>query len=669
MTDSTDPISVRPGFHPAFDQYTFGEAEKKILNTLSNEFYLTSHGGSAFLGKNAQYRYFLLKLPADYSEEFNLRREVVCIFSSYPKFEPRTLDAYESAVLHYQSLRLENVCRILITSDPQAEAVLDVLIKSNPEQPIIVPFTYAELQKAVSPNFLRARFRKYFFTRNLYNFFSPLQRDLYFFGRTQTIQHLIARHESSENSGLFGLRRSGKTSVIYGVERAMEARDKKALTIDCQSPSVHQLRWNELLHKIVESVHKTKESKVRLIERSFYTPQDAASIFEQEMLKVHASKKAEPILLIFDEIERISPKTAASEHWRNADDFVFFWQSMRAFFQRYRGVLTFMLVGTNPACIEASVVNGQDNPIFGSLPRDYLTPFGAEQVAEMVGRLGRYMGLVFDPMLYGRLTDDFGGHPFLIRQVCSEIHDLAPRDRPAKVDKPLYEEAVASFKKKSTPYLSMILDVLAEQYKDEYEMLRYLAAGDLEAFHELSQTSDAYTDHLAGYGLITASGNRASFKIECIKDFMLDRHRYTALSLSAAQRDAEISERRIRLEQGLRKIIRNQLKAVFGAKTARDKMLASVPEKRRAALAEYELDKLFAPSASPLYLLELIQLVSREWESFKHIFPFEKTKFVFMLEEINSMRKDAHSNEISGESFNELRIYFGKLEPTIDEWA
>ncbi|MBR8209951.1 ATP-binding protein [Burkholderia cenocepacia] len=669
MINRDNEAGVRPGFHPAFDLQEFSESERKVLVTLAKEFYLTSHGSLAVLGKNAKYHYFLLKVPEEYSEEFNLRREVVCIFSSYSKFEPRTLDAYESAVEQYQSLRLESVCRILIAVDSHVEASLEGLIKSNPEQPIIVPFTNEELQSAVSSNFIRARFRKYFFTRNLYNFFSPLQKDLYFFGRTHTIQHLIARHESSENSGLFGLRRSGKTSVIYGVERAMSARGKRAITVDCQSPSVHQLRWNELLHTIVEATHSAKQSKVNLIERSAYTPQDAASIFEAEMLRVHASKKAEPVLLIFDEIERISPKTASSDHWRSQDDFVFFWQSVRAFFQRNRNVFTFMLVGTNPACIEASTINGQDNPIFGSIPRDYLPSFDAEQVAEMVGRLGKYMGLSFDPMLYGKLTDDFGGHPFLIRQVCSEIHDLASRDRPVQVDKPLYEQAVINFKKKSAPYLSMILDVLAEHYKDEYEMLRYLAAGDADAFNSLAKMSDAYTDHLRGYGLVTVSEHGASFRVECIKDFMLDRHKYSALSLSPAQREAEVSERRIRLEQGLRKIIRNQMKAMFGAKSARDKMLAAVPEKRREQLAAFELDQLFAPSDSPLYLLELIQLLSREWESFKHIFPFDKSKLILMLDEINSMRRDAHSNEISNDNFNELRIYFSKFDPVISEWA
>lgn len=668
MTNNSQPSAVRPGYHRGFDTYTFGEPERKVLGTLANEFYLTNPGNAVSLGKNAQYRYFLLKVPEEYTEEFNLSREVVCVFANYKSFEPRTLDAFDTAFDNYQSLRLENVCRILISADDAIQEHLDGLIKSDPEQPIIVPFTYGELSRSVSPNFLRGRFRKYFFTRNLFDFFSPLQKDLYFFGRTQIIQHLVARHDSSENSGLFGLRRSGKTSVIYGVERSMAVRGKKTAAIDCQSPSVHQVRWNELLHRVAEAVRDAKESKAKISERSAYTPQMASDLFEQDMLRIHSSKKAEAILLIFDEIERISPATAASEHWRTDNDFVYFWQSIRSFFQRNRGVFTFMLVGTNPACIEASTINGQDNPIFGFLPHEYLAPFEVDQVAEMVGRLGRYMGLDFDPMLFGRLTDDFGGHPFLIRQVCSEIHELASRDRPTRVDKPLYELAKSQFNNKSSAYLGMILDVLAEQYKDEYEMLRYLASGDIGAFEGLAATSPEYTAHLKGYGLITTSRNGTSFRIECIKDFMTARHKYTSLSLTPEQRDAEVAERRAKLEQNLRKIIRNQLKATFGAKAARDKLLASLPDKRKEQLASFDIDRLLAPTDSPLFLLELINTLSREWDAFKNILPFEKPKAVMMLEEINRLRRDAHSNSVTEEELLELRLYFSKFESALDEW-
>jgi predicted AAA+ superfamily ATPase len=61
-----------------------------------------------------------------------------------------------------------------------------------------------------------------FYDRDLFDITSPLRKDLYFFGRTDLINKLVDRHSSNENSGVFGLRRSGKTSLIYAVERLME---------------------------------------------------------------------------------------------------------------------------------------------------------------------------------------------------------------------------------------------------------------------------------------------------------------------------------------------------------------------------------------------------------------------------------------------------------------
>ena len=63
----------------------------------------------------------------------------------------------------------------------------------------------------------------------------------------------------------------------------------------------------------------------------------------------------------------------------------------------------------------------------------------------MVRRLGRIMGLKFDEVIYGKLTEDCGGHPYLMRHICSVIHKISNSDRPIRVDKTLYAEALKTF--------------------------------------------------------------------------------------------------------------------------------------------------------------------------------------------------------------------------------
>jgi hypothetical protein len=229
---------------------------------------------------------------------------------------------------------------------------------------------------------------------------------------------------------------------------------------------------------------------------------------------------------------------------------------------------------------------------------------------EMVRKLGKYMGLKFDEIIYSKLTDDFGGHPFLIRQLCSIINKLALGDRPVVVDKALYEKAKTLFLLDAKHYVEMVIQVLQEWYKDEYEMLMLLANNDTTVFNDFAKENNYYTNHLIGYGLINKSANGYSFNIECVREYLSQKHKYDKHEISPEKKLSEVNERRILLEQNLRKIIRNQFKANFGKQGGLQKLLASLPEFRREALASQDIDGILEPTSSPLFLLDLINIIN-----------------------------------------------------------
>jgi hypothetical protein len=448
-----DKTKTNPGMHKSFLSRSFTRTEQEILRKLRNEWYLTNSGENVQLGYSTDLRYFLMKPTTIYQEMFNLEREIVCVFSPYPNFEPRTLDAFDYGASKFPALRVDNVCRVLISNDPFTERKVNDMLKNDPEQPIVVPFTYDELSNPYDDYFLRNRFRKHFYSRDLFSFLSPLRTDLYFFGRTQLIQDIVNRHRSSENSGLFGLRKSGKTSIIYGIERFLKSHNGQFVSIDCENPSIHKLRWNELLFRLVEMIKDVKGSNYRISSIEQFKEKNAANRFESDLLGLYESKDHVPMLLIFDEIERISPVTGSSSHWRDEEDFVYFWQTLRYFFQKFPSVFSYLLVGTNSHCVETPKFGHHDNPLFSSIPFQYVPPFDVEKTRDMVRKLGRYMGIKFDEIIYGKLTDDFGGHPFLIRQMCSSINKISPGDRPIQVDKALYLKAKKQFFLDSQHYL------------------------------------------------------------------------------------------------------------------------------------------------------------------------------------------------------------------------
>lgn len=664
-----DKTVTNPGLHKQFNIDRFGSREKDLIRRLSTQWYLTSSGAHINLA-SSEYDYFLMKPTSTFSEMFNIEREVIVVLSPYPNFEPRTLDVFDAAEHQLSELRVESVCRVLISDDPETERKVTDLLKTDPEQPIVIPFTYQELCSTYDDFFLRNRFRRHFYSRDLFAFLSPLRKDLYFFGRSQLLQEIINKHRAGEHTGLFGLRKSGKTSIIYAIERHLRAHGGDFLSIDCESPSVHLLRWYELLQKLVLEYKKLSKSSVRLKASGTYSEKDASDSFAEDILAIHKAQKATPLLVLFDEIERVSPGTGSSPHWRDGTDFVFFWQTLRGFYQRNQEVLTYMIVGTNPNCVEQSVIAGHENPIFASIPSQYVPSFTVEQTREMVRKLGRYMGLHFDEVLYSKLVEDFGGHPFLIRQFCSEINRACKGDRPVNVDRALYSKVMGVYQRTAVDYLAMIVSVLRDWYPDEYDMLRILANGDLANFALFAQDHAAFTKHLIGYGLMIQSEHGYTFSIEALRDYLNNLHKHERLNLSDDEKVAEISARRNKIERQMRVALRNTLHSTYGRKKAGERVIASLPERRRESIGTSDIDILLSRETSPLFFLELVAVIKREWDVFQNIFEMEKSNLEVMLDEINaSGRPDAHAKYVTKDEFSQLRLYFTKLERLLANWS
>ncbi|MBI5895389.1 MAG: hypothetical protein HZB24_05060, partial [Desulfobacterales bacterium] len=255
-------------------------------------------------------------------------------------------------------------------------------------------------------------------------------------------------------------------------------------------------------------------------------------------------------------------------------------------------VFSYFFVGTNPLCIETQSINGKDNPIYGQIPYQYISRFDVPQTREMVRRLGKIMGMRFDEIIYGKLTEDFGGHPYLIRHMCSVINRQCSVDRPVKVDKTTYDAAKKIFLRDYGHYMELILNVLNEYFNDELEMLKLLSIGDNETFKEFAKLSPLYTNHLIGYGIIEENNGNYSFRIDAIQDYLSAKNKYKKISMTQAEMWAEISERRNSIEPKLRQICRMQMQSLYGAPDAKDKILKILGERKDAHANDLDKDEM-----------------------------------------------------------------------------
>ena len=657
---------VNPGVHPQLNGINFSDREWRIIKKLGQEWYVTS-GGEVKLGATSEYRYILIKPTHIYEEMFNLEREIVTVFSAYSSFEPRTLDALDSVVKKHQALRLERVCSVIVSEDFDVETKIQNLLKNDQESQTIIPFTYDELISKDDAFFIRNRFKKHFYNRDLFAFEAPLKKDLYFFGMNEVVNSIVNRHISKENSALFGLRKTGKTSVIYGIERTLEKIDVACVVIDCQDTAFHGRRWNQALFYIIAELRSKYKCKVDSHETS-YTEINASIAFKRDITRISEQLNRSNILIIFDEIENITFTVSPSEHWRTGSDFVFFWQTLRSIFQKQNDIFTYLLVGTNAMCVEEPTIQNLDNPIFNQTPSNYIPRFDVKQTKEMVSTLGSNMGLQFDELIFSKLTEDFGGHPFLIRHVCSVMHKMCPGSRPARVGKPIYEKAKQQFYSESSNYIEMILTVLSQFYYDEYQMLGWLATGNTASFLEFSDLSSAYTNHLLGYGIIEQQNGEYCFRIEAVRDYLQKRLRYQKLSQTPAERLSEVSERRNAFESKLRRIVKSQLLATLGKAEATTAILNFLGTERAEKYRDRDYNSLLDGKITPFYFEDLRKLIIKEWVTFKHVFPKGQEDFDRKMKTINTYRYDAHAKDMSQDEMNDFRSSMTILEQQIEDF-
>ena len=88
------------------------------------------------------------------------------MFSPYENFEPRTLDVFETIFKKLPKSRVENLCAILISKNKKVEEQVIKISNTDPEQKIIIPFTYEEILNNSDNELYDSRFRKIFYSRD-----------------------------------------------------------------------------------------------------------------------------------------------------------------------------------------------------------------------------------------------------------------------------------------------------------------------------------------------------------------------------------------------------------------------------------------------------------------------------------------------------------------------
>jgi len=427
--------------------------------------------------------------------------------------------------------RVDKTAFIIVSEATNAREWVTAYLASNPQWRIPIVINADELRAARGDTwFIRNQLTQQLFSRDLFDYQLPLNNDLYFFGRDRIIAEYSDAIKRSQNRGIFGLRKTGKTSVLYKLHRlAAQELIGGVFYYDCKLPSIRSQTWDELLKSIIDDVSNFYNISVR--GKSVFDKKKISATFLKTISRTPQGKTT---VLIFDEIEYISPLTTLDVHW--SQDFIPMWQTIWAAQSQIRRLST-IIAGVNPTVVEKDVFDGIQNPMFGIIRPTYLIGFERDDVRSMINHLGRRMGLKFESDCIEYLYDRYGGHPLLTRMACSHINSMVVRDlhnKPCTITKALASKDEEERDAELSYYCRHVVSELKQFYPDEYEMLELLSSRQIVDFIELDQDPEL-SRHLSSYGLITKdTSGKPKFAIPVVG-------KYVAMEL--ARREKRTSQR------------------------------------------------------------------------------------------------------------------------------
>ena len=353
-------------------------------------------------------------------------------------------------ILEAKKLRIEhiNYAGILFYQEPPNTLCrMKIAEVRFSENFILIPIPLSSIEKMILDKdlcigLLTEYTNKYLPGANLFDDKNAITDTFSFFGRSGLIHLLAEMLRKKENIGLFGLRKSGKTSILH--QLSFFLRQHPVVHIDLQIYEGKMLYGAEIFNQII--LQLVKFIKIaQIVEGNFSTSVDDVNLFLESCPVHQASIKfsqqilelAEvlsdlgynlPIVCLFDEIERIWPfPNAPSE---KVEEFNGFFGGLRVLSQKYKN-LSFLVADVHPDCNRVNQwpqKNVPTNPVYNFFNEIFIKPFSFDDTSTMLEDIGKLMDVGFDKETRLLIHRQSGGQPFLARQLASLLYKELPNN-------------------------------------------------------------------------------------------------------------------------------------------------------------------------------------------------------------------------------------------------
>lgn len=371
---------------------------------------------------------------------------------------------------------------------------------------------------------------QYLGQRDLYNSTVPVYgvSGRLFFGRERLLEQLADEVQRGHFIGIYGLRKMGKTSLVY------QLRDEKLQGDAVAYVDLQALQMSQDIHPLYYQLERDLYIRLSTRDTSFanlltlgkyerystlpITHEHIPLIFAEDMrallddLSEGKITSIRRIVIILDELERILPVSGQN----GIQGYLEFFGLLRGLMQteRYRGFLSSVVVAANASISEHGYWEDRENPVFALYKTEFLKPFSAEECNDMVKTLGRGMSIRWEDEALQAVFTETGGHPFLTRLFCSRIARQY-RNRPLMVTPEMVQSQILPFIREEGDKLEQITELLHRNFPQEEEFLLQIALDEVP--HDLPDES---LRHLLGYQLISTNGTKYSVTLNLLRRWL-----------------------------------------------------------------------------------------------------------------------------------------------------
>lgn len=475
---------------------------------------------------------------AEFSESYGLALHLIVRVMFKAQVSLSDLDDLDASVKHWSHSGLgdDQVALIVVSSLPQElQRLLSARIEDHRRSlAAIVPIQQSEIEvSADALGALRESLDRWLYRRDLFAGNSPVEGRR-FFGRDKPLADLRESISTSTPTGIFGLRKVGKTSLLKeGQRRASELGDIVVYVDLLRVPSdVSDCRWlywrvATELRSEVEKLPVFRVARWRLGGefRDFLDIPSAfpvATAFDADLtnlltrLRSTALNPKPRVVLLLDEVERLLPTRLGKSGFEGFFDF----------FGYFRGVsqennnFVLVITGANNILSEAAQFGSRDNPVFNYFKEIYLPLLEPSECSLMIRELGRGMGIRFDQDARDHVYNLTGGHPFFARQLCSFVaarHD----DRPLQVTSKMVESIADEYLDVRSADFEEIVERLQRDFPNELAVCVSLAraGGRLpvsDVRGEPGKQVGSMIRHLTGYQIVRVSDQSVALTIKLL---------------------------------------------------------------------------------------------------------------------------------------------------------